>query len=409
MDRLRLAAWLPPAAVVATALALSFPSPQPAKIFPDSVTYLHWSEGRPPTVPLFYLVVRPDMPINVAQTVLSMIAWTAMGWTLLGLVGAVYAAALAVSFPVSLWNLSVLSESLGLTFGAALCAATLALGRGWTRLRFGIWAACALLFTGVRVENFLFVPPLCLALLLFHRGHWKAIAAVGGAAALLFLIFGVVLDRGTDHWQNRMTNVVLTRILTDPYLTMEFFNRGLPHDEGMLAAAGQMLKYYDKEWRAKTPAFQHWLDDESRATYMRWLATLAPHRYLFAAIDQITHRGNYDYYTGGLRLPLATTDVRFYDATQMAFRHWRWLAIVPIACAVLTWSLRFVDAFALAYFAALYVLAFGVFHGDTGEMDRHMVLIAALYRMAPIVALACVWEHARALLRRWRPPADATS
>src|SRR5499425_2454990 len=211
--RVRLAHWVAPAAVVATALALSFPSPQVAKIFPDSVTYLHWSEGRPPTVPLFYLVFRPDAPINIAQTVLSMVAWTTMGWMLLGLVGAIYAAMLAVSLPVLLWNLSVLSESLGLTFGAALCAATVALGRQWTRPRFAIWAACAVLFTGVRVENFLFVPPLCAALLLWHRARWLPLTLVGGAAALLFLVFGVILDRGTDHWQNRMTNVVLTRIL----------------------------------------------------------------------------------------------------------------------------------------------------------------------------------------------------
>ena len=388
-------------AVAATALALSFPSPQPAKIFPDSVTYLHWSEGRPPTVPLFYLVVRPDAPINIAQTVLSMVAWTVLGWTLLGLVGAIYAAALAVSLPVLLWNLSVLSESLGLTFGAALCAATLVLGREWSRARFAVWAACALAFTGVRVENFLFVPPLCAALLLWHRSRWLPLTLVGGTAALLFLVFGVILDRGTDHWQNRMTNVVLTRILPDPSLAAEFFARGLPKDEGMLAARGQMLKYFDKEWRANTPVFQHWLDDESRATYMSWLATSMAHEKLIAWMDFIMKRGQYDYYTGGLQLPAITMDVRLYDASQIPFRYWRWMAVVPVACALLTLSVRFIDLFALAYLVAVYVLTFAVYHGDSGELDRHMVLVAALYRMAPIVVLACVWEHVVALWQRW--------
>ena len=401
-DRNRLRQWLPLVAVAATALALSFPSPQVAKIFPDSVTYLHWSEGRPPTVPLFYLVFRPDAPINIAQTVLSMVAWTTMGWMLLGLVGAIYAAMLAVSLPVLLWNLSVLSESLGLTFGAALCAATVALGRQWTRPRFALWAACAVLFTGVRVENFLFVPPLCAALLLWHRARWLPLLSVGAATALLFLVFGVILDRGTDHWQNRMTNVVLTRVLQDPELTIEFFARGLPRDEGMLAARGQMLKYYDTEWRNSTPAFQHWLDDESRPVYMRWLTTLMPHRKLIAWMDSIMHRGQYDYYTGGLHLPAITMDARMYDATQIPFVYWRWMAVVPVACAVLTLSVRFIDLFGLAYLIAVYVLTFGVYHGDSGELDRHMVLVAALYRMAPIVVLASVWEHAHALWQRWR-------
>ena len=52
-----------------------------------------------------------------------------------------------------------------------------------------------------------------------------------------------------------------------------------------------------------------------------------------------------------------------------------------------TRRVRFVDLFALAYLAAVYLMAFVVFHADTGELDRHMSLVAALYRMAPVVVL----------------------
>jgi len=144
------------------------------------------------------------------------------------------------------------------------------------------------------------------------------------------------------------------------------------------------------------------LDDESRPVYMRWLTTLMPHRKLIAWMDSIMHRGQYDYYTGGLHLPAITMDARMYDATQIPFVYWRWMAVVPVACAVLTLSVRFIDLFGLAYLIAVYVLTFGVYHGDSGELDRHMVLVAALYRMAPIVVLASVWEHAHALWQRWR-------
>ena len=119
---------------------------------------------------------------------------------------------------MALWNYTVLSEPLTLTFGAALCAATLALGRHWSWPHFAAWAACAVLFTGVRVENFLIVPLFCAPLMVWHRARWLPLAAVGTVCAIMFLVFGILLDKQTSNWQTRMTNVVLTRILTDPRL-----------------------------------------------------------------------------------------------------------------------------------------------------------------------------------------------
>jgi hypothetical protein len=34
-----------------------------------------------------------------------------------------------------------------------------------------------------------------------------------------------------------------------------------------------------------------------------------------------------------------------------------------------------------------------VFHGDSAEMERHIVLTAVLYRLSPLVMLACIWER----------------
>jgi hypothetical protein len=44
---------------------------------------------------------------------------------------------------------------------------------------------------------------------------------------------------------------------------------------------------------------------------------------------------------------------------------------------------------------AIYCLAFIVYHGDTGDLERHMVLVSSLYRMAPVVALACPRDRLR--------------
>jgi hypothetical protein len=396
--RIRVAHLLPFAAVVAIALVLSFPPAQhveqPVKLFPDSATYLQWTNGRPPTPPLFYALVGSGGAVCLVQTVLSILAWAAFGWTALGVVGATFAAALAAAAPVALWNFTVLSEPLSLTLGAALCAATLALGRQWTRLRFLTWAAVALLFTGVRVENFVIVPLLGAALLAWHRAHWRALGIIGAAAAALFLVFGVWLDKQSRNWQTRMTNIILTRVLPDADLVEEFYRRGLPREAALQEYRGQMLEDYSVEFRQRTPAFQQWLDSESRAAYVRWLATAAPHRMLIAWMDIIMERCQNDYYSAGVRMPRIASDlIPLYDAVQLPFRQWVWLALVPIACAAVTRRLYFVDLFALAFLAAIYVMAFVVYHGDAGEFDRHMVLVAALYRMAPLVVLASIWER----------------
>lgn len=399
---------LPLAALFALFLWLGWPPPEsaafPIKLFPDSASYTAWGYGRPPVPFLFYSLVGSGAAAAPAQTVLSFACWLALGWTALGFPGALTAGLLAGALPVVLWNKTVLSESLALSLGAAFLAASLALGRRWSTPRLGLWIACLLLYTGVRVENFFLVPPILAALLLWHRRHWRALGAAGLAAAAMFVAFSVVIDKQNHNWQIRMTNIVLTRILTSSALRDEFLRRGLPDEPALLAARGRMLAAYDPAFVAATPRFQRWLDEQSRPTYLAWLRTLEPQRMLVGAIDHVLKHWPYafNYYIAGMRLPGSAWD--FYPwshAMRLPFAAWRWLALVPLACALLTLQLTFADLFALAYLAAVYLMAFAVYHGDTGEMDRHLVLTATLYRFAPVIALAPIWERAR---RLWRAP-----
>ena len=397
--------WLPLAALFAVFLWLSYPPPEsaafPIKIFPDSASYTTWGYGRPPVPFLFYSLVGSGSWTALAQTVLSLTCWLALGWIALGFPGALVAGVLAGALPVVLWNKTVLSESLALSFGAAFLAASLALGRRWSWGRFAIWVACLLLYTGVRVENFFLVPPIIVALQVWHRAHWKAVAAAALVAVAMFVAFSIVIDKQNHNWQIRMTNIILTRVLQDPKLRQEFLARGLPDEPTLLAARGRNLAAYDPTFVAETPRFQQWLDEQSRPTYVAWLRTLAPHRMLIDAFDHVIKHWPYafNYYVAGLRLPASAWD--FYPwshAMRLPFASWCWLALIPVGCALLTFQVTFADLFALAYLAAVYLMAFAVFHGDTGEMDRHLVLTAALYRFAPVIALAPVWERLR---RAW--------
>jgi hypothetical protein len=216
----------------------------------------------------------------------------------------------------------------------------------------------------------------------------------------MFVAFSIVIDKQNHNWQIRMTNIVLTRILPDPKLRNEFLARGLPDEPALLAARGRMLAAYDPAFVAETPRFQHWLDEQSRPTYVAWLRGLEPHQMMFGAMDHVIKHWPYvfNYYMAGMRLPTSAWD--FYpwsNAMRLPFVEWRCLALIPIACAVLTLQVTFADIFAIAYLVAVYLMAFAVYHGDTGELDRHLVLTATLYRFAPVIALAPIWERVRRL------------
>jgi hypothetical protein len=399
--------WVPLLAVIITALVFSFPPvqhpSQPIKLFPDSATYLSWGYGRPPVPFLFFSLIGTGRPAVVIQTVLSIVCWATLGWSLLGVPGAIYAVALAGSLWVSMWNFCVLSEGPTLSFGAAVLLATVALGRRWSWPRFAFWTATALIFTGVRAEN-VFLPIVLLgALLVWHRKRWLPLGAAGIAIGALFAVFGLLLDKQNHQWSIRMTNLVLTRILPDPQLSAYFHARGLPYEPNLLAWKNQMLAAYQPSFVEQTPEFQRWLEDGSRAAYMEWMMGLDPHRRLLQQLDWVTTREveGHSYYAGGLNLPGVAMDLnRVYDAVRIPFSAWRWLALVPIACALLSWRIRFVDVLAIAYMIGVYVMAFIVFHADSGELARHMTFVNMMYRITPLVALAPVWERLGALAER---------
>ena len=386
--------WLPLLAVIITALAFEFPPPSqsardPLKLFPDSATYLSWGYGRPPTPFIYYSVIGTGRAAVIAQTVLSLACWSAFGYVALGLAGSLW---------ISMWNYGLLSEAPTLSFGALLLVATILLGREWTRVRFAFWAVAALLFSNMRIENFVLVPFLLGVLVVWHRAHWKALTAVGIVAALLFAVFGVLIDKQSRNWHIRMTNIVLTRILPDPVLSDSFFARGLPREGTLLAAKGRMLAGYDPLFVAATPRFQHWLEHGSREAYIGWLSGNDPHRRLLDKLDDALTRSEsgHQYYSSGVALPGAAMNLnRLWDRARLSFAIWVWLAAVPILCAVVTRRIRFPDLLALDYLAAIYCLAFIVYHGDSGELERHMVLVSSFYRMAPVVALASVWSRLR--------------
>jgi hypothetical protein len=95
-------------------------------------------------------------------------------------------------------------------------------------------------------------------------------------------------------------------------------------------------------------------------------------------LDHILTRSEsgHEYYAAGVALSGAAMNLnRLWDRARLPLSTWVWLAAVPIVCAAATRRIRSLSA----TLGAIYCLAFIVYHGDTGDLERHMVLVSSLY------------------------------
>ena len=111
-----------------------------------------WFGGRPPLTPFLWKLTGSPDAFAIAQTGLSVIAWTLLGWTVgclfpsgwRRLTGYLVILAFATTTPIVLWDRSVLSESLALSGLALLFASALRLAQKPTPRRAGLLVGAAM-------------------------------------------------------------------------------------------------------------------------------------------------------------------------------------------------------------------------------------------------------------------------
>ncbi len=128
----------------------------PAIIWSDSTAYravaskpllsvAFWAGPRPPLSPLLIKIVGSSAGYPVAQAVIGALAWGALAWTVGRLVAPGWQRVVAVwvilafasSLPITLWNRSVLSESLAMSTLALVFATVIWTARSITWPRIG--------------------------------------------------------------------------------------------------------------------------------------------------------------------------------------------------------------------------------------------------------------------------------
>lgn len=277
----------------------------PAIIWNDSLTYIHiasralwskafWAGPRPPATPLLIDLVGSSSGFLAAQAVIAAASWGFLAWTVGRLVAPgwrrVVAAwvilAFATVFPVTLWNRSVLSESLSMSLLALLFATSIWAARRLTWPRVAAVSGVCLCFAATRDAQVWTVGLLSLAvatgaLLAARRDLGLAIRA--GTLALCLAAVVAVTGWGTvssHRTKQNVADVFYVRIFPFPDRVAWFAAHGMPEQQQIdgLAEATTVTPGSAKAvfFSATDPTFaplEHWIDSRGTDTYGLWLLT----------------------------------------------------------------------------------------------------------------------------------------
>lgn len=240
---------------------------------------------------IFKLLDRDPQAIVVAQIGISIVAWSLLAWSAHSFVGGgkrgVIAAALTLllgaSGRISLWDRTVMLESISLSLLALVIAAGLAydrlerLGYLWLFLiACGFWVLA-------RESNYLGVGMIGAALLFRHASRHR----LRHGLAFLVIIGSIVLADwridGAGRWVFSFYNVVAHRVLPDERAVRFLQSRGMPVSPALLQMTGKDAGDDDRFFY-KSPElseWRKWVRDEGRHSYAlllisRPLASLRP-------------------------------------------------------------------------------------------------------------------------------------
>ena len=366
-------------AIVALALVLGWPSQQAPVVWPDSEAYLATSPDRLPVYSLLVAVTRDSYALICVQFVLSLAAWTALGFTVAGAAGALVAVVVALAWPVALWNHTVLSESLSLALFAAALAATVLLVKGWTRNRLIAWCALAALFAFTRSTNVFMLPFFIVPFLPGGRRRLLVAAAVTAAVLFSWGIYGQTL--GSSLRETSLLNVYLNRIMHDRSRLDYFVARGMPVDNRILAFVDRKSRQNKEEMFAAAPEFAEWFREKGASSYRSWLlsGTLSFRQAWGVMVDNI----NYPYpeYDDGMRSRAINRAAHAaYNICYLPW--WLWLlgVLTPLVSLALLRRMTPESLFVPALMAGSYVQAYVGYHGDATEMARHCILSLIGYK-----------------------------
>jgi lipoprotein signal peptidase len=387
-------------------------------VWPDTTSYTvvarhplwstgFWAGQRPPLVPLLMKAAGATSGFTATQSVIAAISWGLLAFTVGRLlppgwrrVVAIWVmVAFATSTPIVLWNRSVLSESLSLSFLALLVASIIWTARRvtWPRMA-AVWIT-GLAFAAARDAQVWTVALLGLVVAVVavvrawrQRRFPRRIATLAlGLLAAAGLTGSVVAHTGRAD-QN-VVDVLVVRIFPFPDRVAWFAAHGMPQVGAIdqLAAVTQPLSPGTAEvvgFDPTDPAFrplEGWIRDHGQSTYLLWLVT---HPGYVITEPFVRPEAAYNYADGRLTF-YAATDRVDSPLTTVLWPAWWWLlplTAVGVGAAAITGSWREHGWQVVMVLGALGVVAMLIaWQGDGEEVTRHTIEGFAEVRISVLV------------------------
>jgi hypothetical protein len=382
---------------------------QTAQRYPDSIGYdtlrFFSRTDRPWPIPFVYAIAGSDTNRVITQVVIGTLAWGALAWVLATSVkwqrSAFFATLLLGLTPqVIRYDVTILSESLSISFAVLAVAATLHRLKVRSPLT-TTWWAISLTFCVLSRPTHLIIVVVCLV-----PETWRFIATkgkkltVGAIGMFALLLFGVFTIQQSQHMSLlNLYTVVSSRVISDDGRFNWFVERGMPVSNGMRTATGyddaqdlsqDVASIVQLPEGQQPPSLMRvggvelatWLQDNGWRTVVLYLITHSS--------DTLTHAANLVTATlnapNGDFLPLENGPMIPWGVAGT----WQiWTLILFASCGVLLLkrSTRQYASVVLAMFFTTVMIYLATVHTSGIEHVRHSSTVAAMIRVLGLAAL----------------------
>jgi hypothetical protein len=418
--------WLAPAMALAgwcaaAAFLIAQATAGPALVWNDSKAYAAvaanplwstalWAGRRPPLTPLAIKAFGSSGGLLVAQAVIAAAAWGILAWTVGRLLSPGWRRVLAVwvvlafatTLPVTLWNRSVLSESLALSSLALIFAALIWAARRPTWPRIAAAIAACLCYAADRDAQVWTVLLLAIAVgawALAQLGRSRPKAVRAGALAAGLLVVGFLAGWGTvsSHRTTQdVADVFYVRVFPFPDRVAWFASHGMPQpgliDELAAATPTRAGEARVVAFAPQDPAFrplERWIvAGGGQRAYLLWLVT---HPWYVVAEPLQRPERSYNFARGDLTFYAASVNRMDSPLTPLMWPPPVVLAImsalaVSLAVSSGLWRERTWRAVAVLTLLGLSAILVS-WHGDGQEVTRHTVEGAVELRLGVWILL----------------------
>jgi hypothetical protein len=354
-----------------------------------------WIGQRPPLTPLLIKVVGSSSALLAAQAAIAAIAWgilalvvgrlVAPGWRRVAAVWVILA--FATALPVTLWNRSMLSESLAISMLALVFAGFITISRRVTWPRVVATAVACLGFAASRDAQVWTVALLGLAIavdviVLARRDRRFPTQAVVLAGCLFLVVAATEWGTLSSHRTRQdVADVLYVRVFPYPDRVAWFAAHGMPEQKQIdrLAATtptppGQAKTVFYAPDDAAFAPLQHWVTTKGTDVYLLWLVT-----HPLYVITEPLHRPerSYNFGNGDLTIYAATTNRDGSPLTVVMWPPLIWvvaMAVLASYLAVLSGVWRDRSWRVVVVLTVIGLLAMLVaWHGDGQEVTRHTI------------------------------------